>query len=101
MDDSLLIDYQEVEIYREELLILQQVDLQVHQGEFIYIIGKVGAGKSTLLKTMYAEVPITAGEAYLFQYDLRKIKRKQIPALRRKLGIVFQDFQLLNRSKCI
>jgi cell division transport system ATP-binding protein len=101
MDDSLLIDYQEVEIYREELLILQQVNLQVHKGEFVYIIGKVGTGKSTLLKTMYAEVPIMAGEAHLFHYDLRKIKRKQIPALRRQLGIVFQDFQLLTVEKCI
>lgn len=90
-----MIDYQDVEIYRDELLVLQHVDLTVNKGEFVYIIGKVGSGKSSLLKTLYAEVPITSGEASVLDVNLKSIKSRQVPLLRRKLGIVFQDFQLL------
>jgi len=91
----ILIDYENVEIRKAENLILRDVTLQQEEGEFLYIIGKVGSGKSSLLKTIYCEIPIKQGFAQVFDYDLRKIKRKQIPYLRRKVGIVFQDFQLL------
>ena len=90
-----IIDYKKVEILRKEHVVLKDVTFQVSPGEFVYLIGKVGSGKSSLLKTLYAEVPVEQGEARVFDYDLTAIKRKQIPYLRRKIGIVFQDFQLL------
>lgn len=92
---DILIDYKNVEISRGENIILHNVTFQQRKGEFLYIIGKVGSGKSTLLKTLYAEMPIDKGDAFIFDYNLRKIKNKEIPLLRRKIGIVFQDFQLL------
>ena len=92
---TLLIDYRNVDLSRGGNIILQNVTFQQHEGEFLYIIGKVGSGKSTLLKTLYAETPIDSGEAFIFDFNLHKIKAKQIPFLRRKIGIVFQDFQLL------
>jgi cell division transport system ATP-binding protein len=95
MEETCLIDYKDVEIYRDELLVLQHVNLTVQKGEFVYIIGKVGSGKSSLLKTLYAEVPISQGEANVLDFNLNALKRKHVPLLRRKLGIVFQDFQLL------
>lgn len=95
MEVACLIEYNDVEIYRDELLVLQHVNLCVGKGEFVYLIGKVGSGKSSLLKTMYAEVPITQGEARVLDFYLNHLKRKQVPLLRRRLGIVFQDFQLL------
>jgi len=91
-----LIDYKNIEIRKNENVILKEVNLSLNKGEFLYIIGKVGSGKSSLLKTIYCEMPIAGGEAQVFDYDLCKIKRKQIPFLRRKVGIVFQDFQLLS-----
>lgn len=90
-----LIDYQGVSVLRQELTVLDGVNLQVNRGEFVYAIGKVGSGKSSLMKTMYAEIPIQQGDAYILGYDLRKLKKREIPYLRRKIGIVFQDFQLL------
>ncbi|MDD4921515.1 MAG: ATP-binding cassette domain-containing protein [Bacteroidales bacterium] len=95
MEEEILIQYKGVEVCREELTVLQNVNLEVHKGEFVYIIGKVGSGKSSLLKTLYNEVPVYVGEARIFEYDLTRLKNKQIPLLRRRLGIVFQDFQLL------
>lgn len=80
---------------RKEHVVLKSVDLELNEGEFVYLIGKVGSGKSSLLKTIYAEIPIESGFARVFDYDLPSIKRKQIPYLRRQIGIVFQDFQLL------
>lgn len=90
-----LIDYTDVEIRRKEYLVLRNVTFSVGEGELVYLVGKVGSGKSSLLKTMYAEVGVADGSAALLGYDLGTIKRKHIPALRRQLGIVFQDFQLL------
>ncbi len=90
-----LVSYKGVELHRKELIVLKDVDLQVEAGEFLYIIGKVGSGKSSLMKSMYAEIPIISGEASVLGYDLTSIKRKDIPMLRREIGIVFQDFQLL------
>ena len=92
---ELLIDYRNVEITRQDLTILKNTNLRINKGEFIYLIGRVGSGKSSLMKSMYADIPISKGEAEIFNYNLKKIKRKHIPHLRRKIGIVFQDFQLL------
>lgn len=91
----LVVDYNNVEILRKEHVVLKNVNLQINSGEFTYIIGKVGSGKSSLLKSMYVEIPIESGDAHVLNYDLTGIKRKEIPFLRRSIGIVFQDFQLL------
>lgn len=95
MADEYLIDYKNVQLNRNENIILRDVNLEVKRGEFLYVIGKVGSGKSTLLKSLYAEIPIKSGDANIFNYQLQHMKRKQVPFLRRKIGIVFQDFQLL------
>ena len=95
MSEEVLIKYTGVQLNRDENVILREVNLEVNRGDFLYIIGKVGSGKSTLLKSMYAELPIEEGSARVFDYHLHDLKRKQIPYLRRKIGIVFQDFQLL------
>jgi cell division transport system ATP-binding protein len=95
MENEILIEYKGVEICREENIILSGVSFEQRKGEFLYIIGKVGSGKSSLLKTLYCEMPVKNGYARIFDYNLQTIKRKQIPYLRRKVGIVFQDFQLL------
>jgi len=83
-------------IYQRDRLILQQVNLEIKKGEFVYLIGKTGSGKSSLMKTLYADLPLRNGEGFIVDYDLKKIKEKNIPYLRRKIGIVFQDFKLLN-----
>ncbi len=90
-----IVKYENVEILRKEHVVLKSVNLIIEPGQFTYIIGKVGSGKSSLLKSMYAEIPIESGEAKVLEYDLTTLKRKQIPMLRREIGIVFQDFQLL------
>ncbi len=89
------INYHNVEIRQQENIVLEEVNLQVQEGEFVYLIGKVGSGKSSLLKTMYGELDIHSGNADVLGYDMARIRRKQIPALRKRIGIVFQDFQLL------
>lgn len=91
-----MILYQDVTLKHNDHVVLEQVEFSADLGELIYLVGNVGTGKSTLLKSMYAEVDITEGKAKLFDYELHKLKRKHIPELRRKLGIVFQDFQLLS-----
>ncbi|MCI7576436.1 MAG: ATP-binding cassette domain-containing protein [Bacteroidales bacterium] len=91
----MLIEYKNVEIHQGENIVLSDVNLAIDKGEFIYLLGKVGCGKSTLMKTFYAELPIALGEACVLDYDMTRIRRKQIPYLRRKIGIVFQDFKLL------
>tara|TARA_Y100000385_G_scaffold108112_1_gene112272 strand:- start:1270 stop:1998 length:729 start_codon:yes stop_codon:yes gene_type:complete len=90
-----LIDLQNANIYQEESLILNQVDFKVNAGEFVYLIGKTGSGKSSLLKTLYADIPLIKGEGAINTFNLRKLRDKQIPLLRRSIGIVFQDFELL------
>ncbi len=92
---QMLINYKGVEIRREEQIILQDTDVELYSGEFVYLIGRVGSGKSSLLKTFYADVPIHGGDAEVLGINVRKIKKREIPMLRRRLGIVFQDFQLL------
>lgn len=90
------IDYQHVDIIQEGHPILADVCFQADAGELVYLVGKVGTGKSSLLKTFYGELDVRTGSAKVLDYEMTKIKRKQIPALRKQLGIVFQDFQLLN-----
>ncbi len=95
MDEQLLINYKDVSLNIEENTILRDVNLEIKRNDFYYVIGRVGSGKSTLLKSIYAEIPIEEGEAHVFDYNLSTLKRKHIPFLRRRIGIVFQDFQLL------
>ena len=90
-----VIEYDGVDICQQELIILRDIHLQVHGGEFIFLLGKVGSGKSSLLKSFYREAAVTAGTARVFGYDLRRMRRRDVPYLRRKFGIVFQDFRLL------
>ena len=91
-----IIDYRGVQVDRAERTVLKDVTFSVEEGEFRYLVGRVGSGKSSLMKTMYAEVPIEMGEAKIFDYDLSAIRRKDVPMLRRQIGVVFQDFQLLS-----
>lgn len=91
-----ILSYKGVEIRRDTHLALTDVNLDIKAGQMVYLLGRVGSGKSSLLKSIYADVPVAAGEARVFDYDLTSIKSSQVPYLRRKIGIVFQDFQLLN-----
>lgn len=95
MSSESVISLKDVDIFQGNNLILDDVNLEIKKGDFIYIIGRTGSGKSSLLKVLYADVALEKGEARIAGYDLRKLKTSQIPYLRRKLGIVFQDFQLL------
>ncbi len=95
MKENTLISYKHVDVCQEVQLVLKDINLEINKGEFVYLVGKVGSGKSSLLKSFYSEIPVTTGEAEILDYSLNKLKRKEIPYLRRKLGIVFQDFQLL------
>ena len=95
----MLINYQKVSIYQADKCVLKEINFHVDEGEFTYLIGKVGSGKSSLLKTFYCELDLVEGEtekAEILGRDLKTIKRKEIPALRKELGIIFQDFQLLH-----
>ncbi len=87
--------YSNERLIREGELILSDIDLEIREGEFVYLIGRVGSGKSSLLKTLYAELQLLRGEGTVVGFDLRRLKRKEIPYLRRRIGIVFQDYQLL------
>ena len=95
MTGERIIELDKLSVYQNENLILANVNLTITKGEFLYLIGKTGSGKSSLLKTIYAELPIRVGIARVAGYDLRMMRIKDVPFLRRKLGIVFQDFQLL------
>lgn len=90
-----ILSLQNVTIYQEKNPVLTRVNLEVNRGEFIYLIGKTGSGKSSFLKTLYADLPLTDGEGRIVEHDLKTLKEKDIPYLRRKLGVVFQDFKLL------
>lgn len=90
-----VINYQGVEIDRKEHVVLKDVNFQVEKGQLVYLVGKVGGGKTSLIKTLYAEVPVKAGAATVLDYNLAELRRRDIPMLRRRVGVVFQDFQLL------
>jgi len=90
-----IIEFSNCTIWQQDHLVLTEVNFKVDKGEFVYLVGKVGSGKSSLIKTINAQIPLKEGEAIVAGYNLSSIKKKDIPHLRRKLGIVFQDFQLL------
>lgn len=94
MSDA-IIDLRNVNIYQGDSLVLADVQLTVNKGEFVYLVGKTGTGKSSLLKTLYGELPLVAGEANVAGFSLKGLDWKKVPYLRRNLGVVFQDFQLL------
>src|SRR4030042_6093891 len=92
---DVIIDLKECLIWQHDHLVLSNINLSVRKGEFMYLVGRVGSGKTSLIKTMNAQIPLKEGAGVVAGYNLSKIRRKEIPYLRRKLGIVFQDFQLL------
>lgn len=95
MEQPNVIEIRNTNIFQEDSLILSDVNLDIAKGEFVYLVGRVGSGKTSLIKTITAEIPLKFGEATVCDFNLKTLKRKQIPHLRRKIGIVFQDFQLL------
>lgn len=95
-DKKAIITLNEVSIFQQNNLVLSGVSFKIHRGEFVYLIGATGSGKSSLLKILYGELPVERGDAEIADVDLTRLKRSGIPALRRKLGVVFQDFQLLS-----
>ncbi|MGO1752071.1 MAG: cell division ATP-binding protein FtsE [Psychroflexus sp.] len=93
---DVILELSKASIYQRENLILSEVNVSINKGEFVYLIGKTGTGKSSFMKTLYGDIPLKDGIGHIVDYDLRKLKTKEIPHLRRKLGVVFQDFKLLN-----
>lgn len=90
-----LIEYKNVEIHQADQIVLHGVTVSVESGEMIYLLGKVGSGKSSFMKTLYGALPIAYGQARVLEYDMCKIRRRQLPYLRRRMGIIFQDYKLL------
>ncbi|MBL7472296.1 cell division ATP-binding protein FtsE [Robertkochia sediminum] len=92
---EVILELRDVAIYQKDNLVLSEINLSINRGEFVYLIGKTGSGKSSFMKTLYGDLPLTQGSGEIVDFDLRALKEKDIPFLRRKLGIVFQDFKLL------
>lgn len=90
-----ILQIKDATIFQEERAVLNNISLNVKKGEFVYLVGRTGSGKSSLLKTLYCDLPLQMGAVRIAGYDIESIKRKEVPMLRRKLGIIFQDFQLL------
>lgn len=96
MPTQSVISYKKVDIVRDSYIVLQDVSFELNRGELVYLVGKVGSGKSSLMQSIYAEVPIDRGEARVLDFELVGIRNNRIPYLRRRIGMVFQDFRLLN-----
>lgn len=95
MSNTPILQLQEASIFQREHLVLSDVNVEIYHGQFVYLIGQTGSGKSSLLKTLYGDLPLQSGTGNICGHDLKSLKDKDIPFLRRKMGIVFQDFQLL------
>ena len=94
--NDFIVDLNDVKIYQDDHLVLNNVNLKVKSGELVYLVGKTGSGKTSLIKTLYADIPLKYGIGRVSGFNLKNIKQSKIPYLRRDLGVVFQDFQLLN-----
>ena len=92
---EIVLELKDASIFQKESLVLSEVSLKIEKGEFVYLIGKTGSGKSSFMKTLYGDLPLQKGEGHIVEFNLKTLKEKDIPFLRRKLGIVFQDFKLL------
>lgn len=90
-----ILQLKDAAIYQGDNLVLSKVNVEVNKGDFVYLIGKTGTGKSSFMKVLYGDLPLTEGEGHIVDYNLKTLKEKDIPYLRRKLGIIFQDFKLL------
>ena len=90
-----ILEFKDASIFQGESLVLSDVNVQINKGDFVYLIGKTGSGKSSFMKTLYADLPLKKGDGSIVDFDLKTLKEKDIPFLRRKLGVVFQDFKLL------
>ncbi len=91
-----ILQLKDASIFQGDNLVLSDVNVEINKGDFVYLIGKTGTGKSSFMKTLYADLPLTEGEGHIVDFDLKTLKEKDIPFLRRKLGVVFQDFKLLS-----
>ncbi|WP_044403478.1 cell division ATP-binding protein FtsE [Lacinutrix sp. Hel_I_90] len=92
---DIILEFKEASIFQGLSLILSDVNVQINKGDFVYLIGKTGSGKSSFMKTLYADIPLKVGEGHIVNFNLKTLKENDIPFLRRKLGVVFQDFKLL------
>lgn len=95
MEDKFAIKFENAQVKQQDDIVLSEINFTLNKGEFVYLIGRVGSGKSSMIKTIYGELPLTEGSGEICGFDLKKLKTNDIPKLRRRIGIVFQDFQLL------
>jgi cell division transport system ATP-binding protein len=101
VEETPIIFLKNVDVFQKKLLVLSKINISIQKGEFVYLIGRTGSGKSSILKILFADIPVVGDEAHIVGFDLKKIKTRQIPKLRKKLGIIFQDYQLLSDKTVI